>query len=97
MMKVRWSKTALTELDNIFRYISERSPGAAKTVVMHIEALVAQLEQFPARGRYTDADEVRAISVVRYPYLILYAIDVTAGQVVILHIRHTARQSPAED
>jgi toxin ParE1/3/4 len=96
-MKARWSRTALIELDNIFVYISQRSPAAAKSVVRRIEALVEHLEQFPARGHHTDEPEVRAISVVRYPYVILYAIDPTADEVVILHIRHTARKPPAED
>jgi plasmid stabilization system protein ParE len=96
-MKARWSRTALIELDNIFSYISERSPAAAKSVVLRIEALVAHLEQFPARGHHTDEPEVRAISVVRYPYVILYAIDPTADEVIILHIRHTARKPPAEE
>ena len=96
-MKARWSKTALIEFDSIFQYIFEGSPSAAKSVVLRIEALVAHLEQFPARGHPADEPEVRALSVVRYPYVILYAIDPTADEVVILHIRHTARQTPAED
>jgi toxin ParE1/3/4 len=97
-MKVRWSKTALIELDSIFLYIAERNRTAARSVVRHIEALVSQLEQFPRRGHFTDEPDAWALSVVRYPYVILYAIDVASDEVVILHIRHTAReQSPAED
>ena len=96
-MKARWSKTALIELDNIFVYISQHSPAAARSVLLRIEALVAHLEQFPARGHQADEPEVRAVSVVRYPYVILYAIDPTADEVVILHIRHTARKPPAEN
>ena len=46
-MKVRWSKTALFELDNIFSYISERNPTAAKSVVRRIEGLISQLKKFP--------------------------------------------------
>jgi len=34
------------------------------------------------------------LSVVRYPFLIFYAIDDTAGEIVILHVRHTAQQRP---
>jgi toxin ParE1/3/4 len=96
-MKVRWSKTALIELDDIFIYISERNRTAAKSVVRRIEELVAQLGQFPYRGHFADEPGAWAISVVRYPYVVFYAIDVTNNELVILHIRHTARnQPPAE-
>jgi toxin ParE1/3/4 len=42
----------------------------------------------------TDEPEVRALSVVRYPFLIFCAIDDAAGEVVILHVRHTAQERP---
>jgi len=32
-MRIRWSETALIELDDIFHYIFERSPSAASAVV----------------------------------------------------------------
>jgi toxin ParE1/3/4 len=93
-MKVRWSETALIELDGIFRYISERNRTAAKSVVSRIEDRVAQLERFPHRARFADEPEVRMLPVVRYPYVVFYAIDLAAGEVVILHIRHTAQEQP---
>lgn len=97
-MKVRWSKTALIELDEIFLYISEYDRTAAKSVVGRIEQLVAQLERFPYRGHFTDEPGTWALSVVRYPYVILYAIDLACDEVVVLHIRHTAQdQIPTED
>jgi toxin ParE1/3/4 len=37
---------------------------------------------------------VRVLSVVRYPFLVFYAIDNTADEIVILHVRHTARERP---
>lgn len=96
-MKVRWSKTALIELDDIFIYISERNRTAAKSVVRRIEELVAQLGQFPYRGHFADEPGAWAISVLRYPYVVLYAIDVATDELVILHIRHTARNQPPAD
>ena len=96
-MKVRWSKTALIELDNIFLYIFERNRTAAKAVVQRIEGLVSQLEKFPYRGRLTDEPGAWAMPVVRYPYVVLYAIDVVSDAVVILHIRHTAQKPSAKD
>ena len=97
-MRARWSKTALIELDDIFRYISERNRSAARSVVRRIEGLVSQLELFPYSGHDTDEPETWILPAVRYPYVILYSIDLAAGEIVVLHIRHTARNpSPAED
>jgi plasmid stabilization system protein ParE len=39
----------------------------------------------------TDLPGVRALSVVSYPFVIFYAIDDIAGEVLVLNVRHTAR------
>jgi toxin ParE1/3/4 len=91
-MKVRWSETALAQLDDIFFYIYERNRSAALSVAKRIEDLAALLGEFPLIGHLTDEAEVRVLPVVRYPFMIFYAID--AGEVVILHVRHTAQERP---
>jgi plasmid stabilization system protein ParE len=91
-MKVRWSKTALIELEDIFLYISERNRSAARSVVRRIEGLTEQLEQFPHMGQLTNEAGARALPVVRYPFVVFYAIDLAADEVVILHVRHTAQE-----
>lgn len=91
-MKVRWSDSALAELEDIFSYIFERNRSAATSVVRRIEELAALLEQFPLAGHLTDEAGVRAISVVRYPFLVFYTVNENAAEVVILHVRHTSRQ-----
>jgi plasmid stabilization system protein ParE len=96
MMRVRWSKTALVELDAIFRYILERSRTAASSVMTGVEELSERLGQFPMMGRPANETGVRAFHVVRYLYVIFYAIDNSTDEVVILHVRHTA-QAPTTD
>jgi plasmid stabilization system protein ParE len=93
-MKVRWSETALAQLDDIFFYVYERNRSAALSVAKRIEDLAAMLGEFPLIGHLTDEAEVRVLPVVRYPFMIFYAIDAAAGEVVILHVRHTARERP---
>jgi plasmid stabilization system protein ParE len=93
-MKVRWSETALAQLDDVFSYIYERNRTAAVSVAKRIEDLAALLGEFPLIGHPTDEAEVRVLPVVRYPFMIFYAIDAAAGEVVILHVRHTARERP---
>jgi plasmid stabilization system protein ParE len=93
-MRVRWSQSALTEIQEIFSYIHERNHSAAVTVVERIEAVVDLLEEFPEAGHLTDEPNVRMFPVIRYPYLVFYAIDAAADEVVILHVRHGAQQRP---
>jgi plasmid stabilization system protein ParE len=47
-MKVRWSQTALAEIEDIFSYIHEHNRSAATAVVERIEGLTALLEDFRA-------------------------------------------------
>lgn len=95
-MRVRWSETALTEIDHIFAYIFERNRSAASAVVKRIEELSALLAEFPLMGHRTDEAEARVLSVVRYPFLIFYAIDDAANEIIILHVRHAAQDWPEE-
>jgi toxin ParE1/3/4 len=93
-MNVRWSQTALAQLDDIFLYIYERNRSAAVSVATRVEELAALLGEFPLIGHLTDEANVRILPVVRYPLVILYTIDDAADEVVILHIRHTAQVPP---
>jgi plasmid stabilization system protein ParE len=96
-MRVRWSKTALIELEQIFTYLSERNRTAARAVVARIEQISAGLENFPFTGIETDETGSRMLPVVRYPFMLYYAVDENFDEVVILHVRHTARKKPAAD
>jgi toxin ParE1/3/4 len=52
------------------------------------------LGEFPLLGHLTDENGVRMLSVVRYPFVIFYAIDGATGEIVILHVRHAAQERP---
>jgi len=58
-MKLRWSETALAEVENIFSFIYENNRTAATAIVQRIEGLTALLEEFPFVGHLTDEPEVR--------------------------------------
>jgi toxin ParE1/3/4 len=91
-MKVRYSRRALTQLDQIFSYIAKDNPAAAAAVVDRIEALVGVLGRYPTMGRPTDQEGVRVMGVRRYPYVIFYRILPDRDEVRILGVRHTARR-----
>ncbi|QIP07023.1 type II toxin-antitoxin system RelE/ParE family toxin [Bradyrhizobium symbiodeficiens] len=91
-MRVRWSESSLSDIDDIFSYIHERNRTAAVAVVEHIKAVAGLLQDFPEVGHLTDEPGVRMFPTVRYPYLIFYTVNPAEAEIVILHVRHGAQQ-----
>jgi toxin ParE1/3/4 len=89
-MRVRYTETALRELDNIFSYIAKNSITGASSVVGRVEQLIGQLTEFPHMAQETDFAGVRKFPLGRFPYFIYYVVE--RDEVVIIHIRHQARR-----
>jgi len=89
-MKVRYSSVALRQLDEIFDYISQDNLEAAHRVKSHIVNSIHALSQFPLLGRPTDKENVRVLSITRYPYITIY--QTTEAEVIVIRIRHAARK-----
>jgi plasmid stabilization system protein ParE len=54
-MKVHLRRRAITDLDEIYRYIAERNPRAARDVADAIGEAIAQISKFPlSAGRASD-------------------------------------------
>lgn len=92
-MKVRYTRTALRELEEISTYLGDRNPAAAAAVIARIERVVRWIADFPQMG-YLIEDGIRLLPVGRYPFLIFYTAD--DHQVTIRNIRHAARRRPGE-
>lgn len=88
-LTIRFDATALADLADI-RYLAERSPSGAERVRLHLVETIDRLADFPFLGRATDEPGIRVMALTRYPYLVFYA--VVANEVVILHVRHGARE-----
>jgi toxin ParE1/3/4 len=91
-VKVRYTKRALVQIDEVLTYIEARSPQGADHVRDRVIALIALLQDHPYAGRPTTRAYVRRLPVNPYPYLIDYR--VTATEVVIMRFRHAARRPP---
>ncbi len=91
-VKLRYDRRALTDIAEIHAFIAQHDVRAATRVAARIRTLAEQLIKRPHIGRATDLPGIYVRSVVRYPYLIFYTI--VAREVVILHVRHTARREP---
>jgi len=91
-MKLRYAPRAKADIAEIHAYIADRNAKAAAAVIRRIKAAAELLAQFPGVGRATDIQGVRALPAAPFPYLIYYT--QTAREIVILHIRHAARDLP---
>lgn len=90
-MKIRWRPTALAQLDAIFTYIEERNPDAAHRVKKTIMRSIERLAEFPYSSRASEVPGIRELPIVRYPYIVFYAVDDAAQEVYILRVRHTSQ------
>ena len=68
------------------------SPISADRVREHPRARIERLITRPFIGVLTSHPEIRILPPTRYPYRIYYTIQ--SDDVVILHIRHSARSEP---
>ena len=92
-MKLRWDPRAFHDLIEIRGYIATNaSPGAAERVRRHLRKRAESLRKNPFLGVVSSHAEIRVLAPTRYPYRIYYTVQ--GSEVIILHIRHTARRAP---
>ena len=89
-MRVRYRAQARTDIDEIRRYLQQRSPSGARNVLRSMRAAVTFIAENPYASEATDDADVRVKVVIEYPYKIFYSIH--PDFIEILHIRHSARR-----
>jgi len=89
-MKIRYTATALAEIDEILSYIAEDNPLAADEVAAVLRTTIARLADYPRLAVETDVPNVRVAPVLPYRYLVFYSIDETS--LTVRNVRHAARQ-----
>ena len=89
-MKVRYTATALEEIEDILTFIARDNSSAALRVSGTILATVDRVAEFPHTAVEADVSGVRVAPALPYRYLIFFSI---AGDVLIVrNVRHSARQ-----
>jgi toxin ParE1/3/4 len=88
-MRLRYSPSALADLEQILAYIAERSPQRAHKVQARIQAIMNLLVRYPMIGTQTDDRTIRRMTASPYPYLIFYE---PTDDEVIRAVRHAARK-----
>ncbi len=91
-MKVRWTSTALRDLEAVGDYVAKDKPGAASRLVAAIFDRTELLTGHPEAGRPGRIAGTRELVVSGTPYVVPYR--VRDGQVEILAVFHGARRWP---
>jgi addiction module RelE/StbE family toxin len=91
-MKVRITRPALDDLEQIYTYISKENPAAASWVVTRLLDRAMELADTPLQGRRVDEPNTRVIVVPRFRYFVFYAIE--GDEIHVTHFRHTSRRRP---
>lgn len=93
MRQILWTDDAVGNLEAIVTYISASNPAAAARLAERLIAVADSLAVYSERGR--DAGEGRREMTTVWPYILRYRVE--GEKVLILRIRHGARESEPEE
>ena len=94
-MKIRFTETAIVEVDELLSYIAQYNPSAAVKVADAIRQAVARAAARPESSPVVYAADVRAKLVGRFQYRVYYV--VRGDELIIRNVRSTRRQRPWEE
>jgi toxin ParE1/3/4 len=93
-MRVRWTTDAADDLERICDYIAESHPESARRVAQSVVERIGTLEAFPHLGRSGRVEGTREIAFPPFPFIAIYEVFESQGEVRVLRILHGAQKWP---
>ncbi len=93
-MTIRYTATALAEIDEICSYIAKDNEIAAASIAAAIERAIAAVAKRPQSAPIVYEGRIRAKLVGRYQYRVFY--ETVGSDVIIRNVRSTRRLRPWE-
>jgi addiction module RelE/StbE family toxin len=93
-MRVRWTTDAADDLERICDYIAQDRPESGRRVAESVVERIGTLETFPLIGRPGRVQGTREIAFPPLPFIAIYEVLETRGEVWMLRIPHGAQQWP---
>jgi toxin ParE1/3/4 len=93
-MRVRWTTDAADDLERICDYIAESRPESARRVAPSVVEHIGTLKTFAHLGRIGRVQGTREIAFPPLPFIAIYEVFETQGEVRVLRILHGAQQWP---
>ena len=91
-MKIRWSPTAVSDLESIREYIARDSPTAARKVANRIKESVNRLCNFPLSGRAGRVPGTRELVIPGTSYIAAYILQ--SDEVQLASVLHGRQRWP---
>jgi toxin ParE1/3/4 len=92
ILRIKWLRTAIRNLNAAVEYIARDNPDAALTVYAYIRARVADLAKHPESGRPGRVFGTRELVIGKYPYFVPYRIR--GKEIQIIRVFHTSQRLP---
>lgn len=92
-MRLRWTASAVRDLERITDYLFDETPQHAPRLVRSLYKSATALKTFPNRGRPGKKQGTRELVIPSLPYIVVY--QVRDDTVYIARILHAAQQWPA--
>ena len=92
IMRVRWLRAAMRNLDAIVAYVAQDDPDAALKLYACIRERVAALADKPNMGKPGRVFGTRELVIKKYRYIVPYRVQ--ENEVQILRVFHTSRRLP---
>ena len=91
-MELKWTPSALGDLDDAGDYIREDNPPAAAEMGRRVQEAVEYLEHHPNLGRTGRLRGMRELVVSGTPFIVVYRVHL--DQIQVLRVLHHARKWP---
>ena len=92
MLKIKYTKLAIQDLNGSYDYIFKDNPIAARSVIEKIELTISKLAEFPHMGHIGRVKETYEFVALDTPFIVVYMFDETALKIV--SILHMSRRYP---
>jgi toxin ParE1/3/4 len=96
-VKLVFHDRALADIEGIFNWIAQDRPAAARAVVDRLFSSAELLQSFPGIGRAGLAPGTLEWVVPRLPYILVYEVDHSQDQLVVVAVLHGAQSRDAGD
>ena len=91
-MKIFWSGPARQDLREVFEYIAEENPTAARALLAEIRKRAASLADNPQLGRAGRVEGTRELVLTGTRYVLPYRVK--EKEIHVLAVFHSAREWP---
>jgi addiction module RelE/StbE family toxin len=91
-VKIVWTEPARQDLRQIFEYVAEENPNAARKLLSEIKECAVLLQDNPHMGRIGRVDGTRELVITGTQYILPYRVK--ENQIQILAVFHGARKWP---